>query len=168
MLHGGPPGRATRRTAGPCYASGSRAALRAGQPGRATCRFADRAAGQTNYSATPPLGLRTNGRTALIHTNGHRGPAHRDSTAGFMYHTLGLRSGVGLGLLESTSHIWTGHLGPRHPPASARTCSHTWLETQAGAGGATWANQGWNWQKAETTAGRARTGRALDVGVMGK
>ena len=71
-------------------------------------------------------------------------------------------------MLESTTHRWTGQLGPRHPPAPARTCSHTWLGTQAGAGGATWANPGWNWWKAETTAGRARTGRALDVGVMGK
>ena len=71
-------------------------------------------------------------------------------------------------MLESTTHRWTGQLGPRHPPAPARTCSHSWLGTRAGARGATWANPGWNWWKAETTAGRARTGRALDVGVMGK
>ena len=71
-------------------------------------------------------------------------------------------------MLESTTHRWTGQLGPRHPPAPARTCSHSWHGTRAGARGATWANPGWNWWKAETTAGRARTGRALDVGDMGK
>ena len=152
VLRTGPPGHATRRAARPCYASGRRAALRVGPPGRA--------ARWTNYSATAPLDL--------IHTNGHRGPAPLESTAGFMYRTLGLCSGVGLGLLESTTHRWTGQLGPRHQPAPARTCSHTWLGTQAGAGRATWANPGWNWWKAETMAGRARTGRALDVGVMGK
>jgi hypothetical protein len=151
-LRTGPPGHATRRAARPCYASGRRAALRVGPPGRAARR--------TNYSATSPLDL--------IHTNGHRGPAPLESTAGFMYRTLGLCSGVGLGLLESTTHRWTGQLGPHHQPAPARTCSHTWLGTQAGAGRATWAKPGWNWWKAETMAGRARTGRALDVGVMGK
>ena len=72
-LRTGPPGHATRRAAGPCYESGRLAALRVGPPGRATSRAADRAARRTNYSATVPLDLRTNGRTTPIHTNGHRG-----------------------------------------------------------------------------------------------
>ena len=97
VLRTGPLGHATRRAAGPCYASGRRAALRVGPPGRATRRAAGRAARRTNYSATAPLDLRTNGRTTPIHTNGHRGPAPLESTAGFMYRTLGLRSGAGLG-----------------------------------------------------------------------
>ena len=161
---------------GPCYVPGRRATLRVGPPGRATHRAAGpryapgRGPGRTNYLATAPLDLRTKGRATQIHTNGHQGPAPLESTAGFMYSTLGLRSGVGLGLLESTTHRWTGQLGPRHPPAPARTCSHTWLGTQAGAGGATsrWANPVWNGWKAETTAGRARTDLDLDVGVMEK
>jgi hypothetical protein len=101
-------------------------------PGCATRRTAGRAARQTNYSVTAPLDLRTNGRRTPIHTNGHRGPAPLESTAGFMYRTLGLRLGVGLGLLESTTHRWTGQLGPRHPPAPARTYSHHWRGTCRG------------------------------------
>ena len=71
-LRTGPPGHATRRAAGPCYASGRWAALRVGPPGRATRRAAGRAPRRTNYSATAPLDLRTNGRTTPIHTNGHQ------------------------------------------------------------------------------------------------
>jgi hypothetical protein len=82
---------------GPRYAPDRRATPRVGPPGSATRRAAGRAARRTNYSASVPLDLRTNGRTTPIHTNGHRGPAPLESTAGFMYRTLGLRSGVGLG-----------------------------------------------------------------------
>ena len=64
------------------------------EPGRAARRAAGRAARRTSYSTSAPLDLRTNGRTTPIHTNGHQG---LESTAGFMYRTLGLRSGVGLG-----------------------------------------------------------------------
>ena len=52
----GPPGRATSRAAGPCYASGRRAAPRAGPRAMPI------------YSAIAPLDLRTNGRTTPIHT----------------------------------------------------------------------------------------------------
>ena len=68
-------GRATHRAPGPRHASGRRAVLRVGPPGRATRRAAGRAARRTNNSATAPLDLRTKGQTTLIHTNGHRGPA---------------------------------------------------------------------------------------------
>ena len=124
--------RATRRAAGPRYAPGRRAALRVGPPGCAMHRTAGRAARRTNYSVTAPLDLRTKGRRTPIHTYGHRGPAPLESTAGFMYRTLGLRLGVGLGLLESTTHRWTGQLGPRHLPAPARTYSHHWRGTCRG------------------------------------
>ena len=67
---------------GPCYAPVRRAVLRFGPPGRATRRAAGRAARRTNYSATAPLDLRTNGRTTLIHTDGHLGLAPLESTAG--------------------------------------------------------------------------------------
>jgi hypothetical protein len=125
-------GRRTTPAAGPRYAPGRRAALRVGPPGCAMRWTAGRAARRTNYSVTAPLDLRTNGRRTPIHTNGHRGPAPLESTAGFMYRTLGLRLGVGLGLLESTTHRWTGQLGPRHPPAPARTYSHHWRGTCRG------------------------------------
>ena len=102
-LRVGPQGRATRRAAGPRYAPDRRVALRVGPPGRATCRPAGRAARWTNYSATAPLDLRTNGRTTKIHTNGQRGPAplSLECTAGFMYRTLGIRSGVCWSLLHT-------------------------------------------------------------------
>ncbi len=123
-------------------------------------RHAPGAACQTNYCATNPLDLQTNGRTTPIHTNGHRGPAPLESKAGFMNYMMRLRSGVELFLLGSSKHCWIGQLGPRHPSAPARACSH----------GATLAsaNPGWSWWKAETTAGQARTDRALDVDVMRK
>ncbi len=111
-------GRATRRAAGPRHASGRQTALRTGPPGCTMRRAAGSAARRTNYSVTAPLDL----RTTPIQTNGHRGPAPLECTAGFMYRTLGLRLGVRLGLLESTTHRWTGQLGPCHPPAPARTC----------------------------------------------
>ncbi len=38
-------------------------------------------------------------------------PWSLQATAGFMYRTLGLCLGVGLGLLESTTHRWTGQSG---------------------------------------------------------
>ena len=160
----GPPGHATRRTAGPRYASGRRAAP----------RFGPRAARRTNYSATAPLDLRTNGRTTQMHTNGHRGPAPLESTAGFMYHTLGLRSGVRLGLLdlESTKHHWTGQLGPRH-----RTVIRLHLLGPAAILGSR-PKPGREEQRGPTQGGaggrrrlrRAEPGRArpVDVGVMGK
>ncbi len=48
---------------GPCYAPDRQTALRVGLPGRATRR--------TNYTATAPLDLQTNGRMTLIHTDLH-------------------------------------------------------------------------------------------------
>jgi hypothetical protein len=107
----GPLGRATHRASGPRWAPGRRAWRQA----------AGRAARLTNFSATAPLDLRANGWTTPVQTNGHRGSALLESTVGFMYRML--RSGVGLGLLESATHHWTGQLGPRHPPVPARTYS---------------------------------------------
>ena len=112
---------------GPYYAPGRRAMLRVGPPGRATRRAAGphHAPDQLQrHRAAGPSDQRTDDANTYQWT----------STAGFMYRTLGvlgLRSGVGLGLLESTTHRWTGQLGPRRPPAPARTCSHTWLGTSS-------------------------------------
>ena len=73
-------GRATRRAAGPP-------------------RARPRAAPHAGPTTAPPRRwtFGPNGRTTPIHTNGHRGPAPLESTTGFMYRTLGLRSGVGIG-----------------------------------------------------------------------
>ncbi len=82
-------------------AAGLRTALRIEQQSSATCQTAGQhwAGGpchtqdqllRLSHSA---LGFRTNGRTTLIHTNGHRGPVPLESTAGFMNSTLRQQSG---------------------------------------------------------------------------
>ena len=159
-LRTGPPGHATRRAAGQCYAPGRRAALRAGP--LAALHAGPTTAPPCRWTFGP-----TDGRRRYIPMDiedPRPWSLQPDSCTVRWDYARGSDSAM----LESTTHRWTGQLGPRHPPAPARTCSHSWLGTRAGAGGATWANPGWNWWKAETTAGRARTGRALDVGVMGK
>ena len=65
-------------------------------------------------------------------------------------------------MLESTTHRWTGQIGPRHPPATARTCSHTWLGTQAGGGRSNVGQRGMELVEGEDYGGD------LYVGVMGK
>ena len=145
---------------GPRYAPGRRAALRAGP--RAALHAGPTTAPPCRWTFGP-----TDGRRRYIPMDiedPRPWSLQPDSCTVRWDYARGSDSAM----LESTTHRWTGQLGPRHPPAPARTCSHSWLGTRAGARGATWANPGWNWWKAETTAGRARTGRALDVGVMGK
>ena len=69
-LRAGPPGRATRRAAGPRYASGRRAALRVGPPGRATRRAAGPryASGRrTALCAGPRAALHAGPTTASLH-----------------------------------------------------------------------------------------------------
>ena len=74
----------------------------------------------------------------------------------------GLRAALRAGLRAALRVGPPGRAARRAAGRAARrtdnsAAGHTWLGTQAGAGGATWANRGW---KAETTAGRTRTGRA--------
>jgi hypothetical protein len=93
-----------------------RAALRTGH------RAAGRAARRTDYRVTAPLDLRTNGRRTPKHTNGHRGPA---SALGVYSRIVRWDYARGSDSVYWGTHRSTGQLGPRHPPAPARTCSHT-------------------------------------------
>jgi hypothetical protein len=60
--------------------------------------------------------------------------------------------------------------GPSNASGRGPSCTPDQLqaETSAQVEGSTWANPGWNGWKAETSAGRARTGRDLDGGRHGK
>ena len=159
-LRTGPQGHATRRAAGPCYASGRRAAPRAGP--RATQHAGPTTAPPRRWTFGPTDGRR---RCIPMDIEDPRPWSLQPDSCTVRWDCA---QGSDSAMLESTTHRWTGQLGQRHLPAPVRTCSYTLLGTQAGAGGATWANLGHNGWKAETTAGQARTGRALDVGVMGK
>jgi hypothetical protein len=126
-----------------------------------TASFDPRAACRTNYSATAPLDHRTNERRTPIHTNGHPGPAPLESTAGFMYRTLGLRSGVDSGcwsLLHTAGPDNSGRVIRLHPLGPTAIIG-------AGPAGGGRINVG---QPGMESAGRARTGRDLDGGSYGK
>ncbi len=91
------------RAAGPRYVPGRRAALRTGP--RAALRTGPRAALHAGPTTAAPHRwiFGPTDRQGRYIPRGEGGGTPLESTAGLMYRTLGLRSAIGFGLLESSS-----------------------------------------------------------------